>query len=73
MTMPVTTTIPIGTTVTVTDMKGLFAVGGTANVVTDTIMFEGVSQVYEFDILKSTVQLVWTGPTFGWREIIIQA
>lgn len=74
MTMPVTTSIPIGTTVTVTDMKGLFAVGGTANVVTDDALelFNGVAGTWEFDVTNSTVVCVWTGATYGWKTIITQ-
>ncbi len=73
MTMPDTTSIPIGTTVTVTDMKGSFSVGGSQNVITDdaTELFNGVAQTWEFDVANSTTQMVWTGGTYGWKVIVL--
>jgi len=70
LTMPTTT--QVGATVTVTDMKNNFVGAGTKNVITDTILFEGVSQTYEFDVANSTAQLVWTGASYGWKAIVIQ-
>lgn len=70
MTMPAA--VNVGDTVTVTDMKGLFAPAGTQNVITDTATFNGVSQTWEFDVANSTTVLVWTGASYGWKTIITQ-
>jgi len=71
MTLPTLTT-EVGTTVTVTDMKGDFAVAGTKNVISNVTTINGLSQAWEFDIINSTTQLVWTGVDYGWKVISVQ-
>ncbi len=72
----ITLTMPAasgGETVTVTDMKNNFVGAGSKNVITSSITFEGTpTTTYEFDVANSTVTLVYTGASYGWKAIIVQ-
>ncbi len=59
----------LGDTITVSDMKNNFAPAGSKNVVTNTIMFEGISQTFEFDVSNSTVTLMYVDSTYGWKDM----
>ncbi len=67
ITMP---TADLGGTITVTDMSGNFASGGSKNVITDTITFEGSSTTFEFDVVNKTETLMFVDLTYGWKQIV---
>jgi hypothetical protein len=62
----------IGDIVGITDMRNNFSIGGTKNVITGMVLFEGISQTVEFDLTNSSTELVYTGVTYGWKAVLIQ-
>ena len=69
----ITITIPsanLGDTITVNDMKKNFEISGSKNVITNVILFEGGMDYFEFDVSDSSIQLIYTDSSYGWKQVI---